>query len=233
MKLGTISNLKEGTPNDLYIAYEHGYDLTFGDQVINKATFGEATLIKAKASITTDNVHFIDPSTTEASLSNPATGEEGKVIVIGRYNGQRSILNRKSSHYLRGTSNADDLFLLANLNYISECTAAYLFNNNNKVTHEKVIFDNCKLEMTAGKDFIRSTSTNPIDNIQIVNCDIYTSNTADAKTHILANIGQNASASNIEIRNNVFWNPNPELAITSFYLVQATKTPKLAKVILD
>lgn len=231
MKLGTISNLKEGTPNDLYIAYEHGYDLTFGNQVINKATYGEAKLVTTKMSISTDDVHFIDPANKEATLTNPAAGEEGKVIIIGRYKDQRSTFSRTTSTYIRSTNKSDDLFLMANIDFNSTCSANYLFNNNNTdCMLENVIFDNCKLIMTTAKQFLQITSAKPIAHTQILNCD-FTVN--DGGAHTLIQLGANSVTDKIELVNNVFWNPTPEKATTAFQLITANKTAKLSNLILD
>ena len=231
MKLGTISNLKEGLPNDLYIAYEHGYDLTFGDQVINKATFGEAKLVTSKMSISTDDVHFIDPANKEASLTNPSSTElYGRVIIIGRYKGQRSVLSRNSSHYLRGSSKNDDLYIFANIDYVSTCSLNYLFRNEEKSALEKVVFDNCRFGMTSGKQFIQIGSANKIAHVQILNCD-FTVN--DGGAHTLIQLGASSETDKIEIRNNVFWNPKPENATTAFQLITANKTAKLSNLVLD
>lgn len=239
MKLGTLNNLKEGTPNDLYIAYQHGFDLTFGDQVINKATFGEANLVKSGSSITTDDVHFIDPVITDVTLSKPTSAEEyGRVIVIGRYKDQRSKLTRSAVYYFQATDNNDDLFLMANVEYISSFDTKYLFYTEaiSKI-QEKVIFDNCRLKSTAGgynkKDFIQIGSTAPISNIQIVNCDIEAA--GNSAVHNLIAIGSGASCSSLVLKNNIIWNPDYQTAKTTFQIAQLNKSTatKLTKLVLD
>lgn len=243
MKLGTIDNLKEETPNDLYVAYLHGYDLTFGDQVVNKATFGESILIKDKTqSITTDDVYFLDPSMTDAVLSNPSEGEYGRVIVIGRYNNQRSKLTRSGIYYFYSTESDNDLFLMANIEYewpeFSSQTAKYQFyTKNQSITQETVIFDNCRLTSAAGgyniKDYIQCSSKSQISNIQIVNCDIEAA--GNSNVHNLIALGGGADCSSLVLRNNVIWNPDYANTTTKFQVAQlknATNT-KLSKLVLD
>ncbi len=239
MKLGTLDNLKEGTPNDLFIAYQHGFDLTFGDQVINKATFGEANLVKSGSSIATDDVHFIDPVITDVTLSKPSSAEEyGRVVVIGRYKDQRSKLTRSAVYYFQATDNNDDLFLMANVEYISSFDTKYLFYTEaiSKV-QEKVIFDNCRLKSTAGgynvKDFIQIGSKAPTSNIQIVNCDIEAA--GNSAVHNLIAIGSSASCSSLVLKNNVIWNPDYQTTKTTFQIAQLNKNAatKLTKLVLD
>ena len=236
MKLGTLDNLKEGTPNDLFIAYQHGFDLTFGDQLINKATFGEANLVKTAGSrISTNDVYFIDPAISDVTLSNPASEEEyGRVVVIGRYKDQRSKLTRANVYYFHSTGNNDDLFLMANIDYEGTTTSKYLFYNKFTTPQEKVIFDNCKLKSTAGgagvKDYIQIGSAAPISNIQIVNCDIE----AAGDTHNLITLGKNVICNSIELKNNIFLNPDYENTKTIFQCITINKTgSKLSKLILD
>ena len=197
MKLGTLDNLKEGTPNDLYVAYQHGFDLTFGDQVINKATFGEANLVKTGETVSTSGVHFVD---SDAKFS----AKKAKIAVIGRYADKRSILKYSAICYVDGTEADDDLFLIANIDFQTDDKVnetSYLLTNGQKINFENVIFDNCRIDMK-NKYFIQISGNKNVDNVQIVNCDCKISNTSSPW---FAYCGAGTKL-NLVFKNNIIWN---------------------------
>ena len=226
MKLGTLKNFKSETPNDLYIAYLHGYDLTFGNVTINKTTHPEAILTSSdpntNTSITTDAVYFVEPSGGTVKLSNPADGEHGKVIVIGRYADQRSKVMRNAIYYIRSTAKSDDLLLLANIDYtdVAGITSYQFLNNNSDNTlQEDIIFYNCKLKIPNKTRIVEIGSNRPIGNIQFINCDCELVG-GDNENNLL-NVAQGMSTS-LVVKNNIFWNPG-ETAVTQFKFIINTK----------
>lgn len=204
MKLGTIDNLKEETPNDLYVAYLHGYDLTFGDQVVNKATFGEATLVQAGASIRTEGVHFVD---SEAVMSGPVKNGGPRVVVIGRYAERRSIVKYSVICYLNGTAADDDLFVMANVEYKLDGSAVtYQFHNEMGDNFETLILDNCYFELPAGKKFIQTNGSKEIEHISILNSEFKIEGGSEPW---LVYTGK-GDPLNLIFKNNIFWNSDDD-----------------------
>lgn len=225
MKLGTITNLKEGTPNDLYVAYLHGYDLTFGDQVVNKATFGEATLVQAGASISTEGVHFVD---SEAVMSGPVKKGGPRVVVIGRYAERRSIVKYSVICYLNGTAADDDLFILANIDYRLDGSAVgYQFHNELNDNFETLIFDNCRLSIPNAKKFIQTNGSKEIENIYVLNseCEV-----EGGKEPWLVYTGA-GDPLNLTVRNSIFWNSS-ETGISGFQLLYS-KGKNIGTLLID
>ncbi len=226
--MGEVVSVTESTEmgdisDDLYAAYQSGLDLTFGDQVINKATFGEANLIMAGGSIEQPGVHFID---SEAIMAGPANNGT-KIIIIGRYANKRSVVKYSKVCYVNGSADDNDLFVMANIDYQLDGTAqTYLFNNGNADNFETMILDNCRLEMPADKKFIQTNGSREIENIQIVNCDC---KIGGGKEPWLVYTGA-GDPLDLTLKNNVFWNAS-ETGMSAFQILYSKKD--IGKVVLD
>lgn len=176
MNLGTLPEMKSGLPNDLYIAYLHGQDIDIAGNIVNKTNYPSATLITADKTIT-DGLFFINNGIT-ATISNVS-----KCIAIGRMADTKSIAQRTDSYLKLNPTDNDDYFMLKNisLNLAHTATNVYLTALAKDGTFEKIVFDECKLEIPSGKTQIISAAKNRQINDCVFNsCDIKISNTANS-----------------------------------------------------
>lgn len=225
MKLGTITNLKEGTPNDLYIAYQHGFDLTYGGQVINKASFGEATLIMDGGLINKAGVSFID---SEAIMYGPVKNGGPRVVIIGRYAGRRSVVKYSTVCYLNGSTADDDLFVMANVEYqLAGSAVGYQFHNEIGDNFETLILDNCYFELPAGKKFIQTNGSKEIEHISILNSEFKIEGGSEPWL-VYTGAGDPLD---LILRNNMFWNSS-ETGATGFQLLY-TKGKNVGTLVID
>lgn len=169
MNLGSLPKMKAGLPNDLYIAYLHGQDIDIAGNTVNKTNYPSATLVTADNTIT-DGLFFINYNIT-ATITNVS-----KCIAIGRMANTKSKAERTDSYIqLIPTTDADDYFMLKNisLNLAHKGSQAYLATMSATGTFEKIIFDDCKLEIPSNKkQIIYAAQGKQINECVFNSCDI-------------------------------------------------------------
>lgn len=168
MNLGTLPAMKSGLPNDLYIAYLHGQDINIAGNIVNKTKYSDATLVTADKTIT-DGLFFINNNIT-ATITNVS-----KCIAIGRMANTKSKAERTDSYIQFKPTDADDYFMLKNisLNLAHEADKVYLTALAANGTFEKIVFDDCKLEIPSGKtQLISAAKDRQIDECVFNSCDI-------------------------------------------------------------
>ncbi len=197
--------------SQLYDLYDMGYDIKVGDIVIDKETFGEATLITSESAgkgIGKSGIYFVDSDVTATFNS----GITGKLVVIG--NGEsRATVSRSGVSYL-SSSEGDDLLLLKNIKY-TDCTDN-LFQLNTAYIFESVVFDDCMFDVSTDKNLLLySTSANTINEFRMTDCDVRMAGTVS-----LVRMGE-YKIDKIEFRNNVMY-ADEEMA--SFFAVYSSAT---------
>lgn len=211
LNLKTLPSLKNGLPNDLYIAYLHGLDIPIGNLTINKSDGRIVSLIKNNATVKDGGIVFVNPDAT-ANISNYSN-----LIIIGRFTGTPSKITKNEYVNIMGTTQTD-LFALKNID-LSDIgsSKAYLFALNKTDNFETVIFDNCKINLT--KTTLMQVNDKPISEIVIKNCDIKLNNSSS----YLINYGtNNKPLTSIEFSNNILY---AESDVTSTMIVRASGTP--------
>ena len=197
-------NLTDLTPYD---SYQMGFDLAVAGKTINKATYGDATLITKTQGIEKSGVYFVNSDAT----ANFNSGITGNLIVIGNNPGARSNVSRSGVSYLTA-SESDDALIMQNVKYV-ECTAN-VFQLNAGVPFETITFDNCLFSIPTGKFFLLSNSAaNTITDFTMVNCDVKMDGAVS-----LVKMGA-STINSITFENNVLYS---DTEMTSFLAVNST-----------
>ena len=197
-------NLSDITPYD---AYTLGLDIMVAGKAINKATYGDATLVTKTQGIDKSGVYFVNSDAT----ANFNSGITGNLIVIGNNTGARSNVSRSGVSYLTA-SDSEDALIMQNVKYV-ECTAN-VFQFNAGVPFETITFDNCLFSIATGKFFLLSNSAaNTITDFTMVNCDVK----MDGAVSLVKMGG--STINSITFENNVLYS---DTEMTSFHAVNST-----------
>lgn len=197
-------NLTDMTPYD---SYQMGFDLVVAGKVINKATYGEATLVTKTQGLEKSGVYFVNSGAT----ANFNSGITGNLIVIGNTPGVRTNVSRTGVSYLTA-SEGEDALIMQNVNYV-DCTAN-VFQLNAGYAFETIIFDNCLFNVVSGKFLILSNSAaNTITDFAMTNCDVK----MDGVVSLLKMGG--STINSITFENNVLY---ADAEMTSFFAVNST-----------
>jgi len=197
-------NLTDITPYD---SYSLGFDIMVAGKVINKETYGDATLVTTSQGLGKSGVYFVNSDAT-ASFNSGITG---KLIVIGNSSGVRSTVTRTGISYVTASDDNDEM-IMQNVKYV-DCTAN-VFQLNAAKPFETIIFDNCLFNVATGKFFVLSNSAaNTITDFTMVNCDVEMAGAVS-----LIKMG-GSTINSITLENNVFY---ADTEMTSFLAVNTT-----------
>ena len=205
--LGALDVEGKIAPLPFYDAYNLGFDLNVAGKVINKKTYGDATLITETKGLDKYGVYFVDSDAT----ANFNSGIAGNLIVIGNTPGVRSNVKRTDVSYLTASEGADAL-IMHNVKYV-DCTAN-VFQLNAATAFETILFDNCLFNVATGKSLILSNSAvNTITDLTITNCDVR----VDGAVNFVKMGG--STINSIAFENNVIY---ADTEMTSFLAVNST-----------
>lgn len=166
MNLGTLPAMKSGLPNDLYIAYLHGQDIDIAGNIVNKTNYPSATLVTADKTIQ-NGVFFVNPG-IKATIQNLTSS-----IIIGRMADTKSIATRTDGYIRLTPSDNEDYLLMKNISLNITSDKAYLAALAADGIFEKIVFDECKLEMPSEKtQFISASKNRQINKCVFNSCDI-------------------------------------------------------------
>ena len=186
---------KTGLPNDLYIAWQHGLDIDIADQKYNKATYGEATLVKSTSNISTNGVYFV-----ETGIAATVNKNLTSLIIAGRNSSERATV--AITKQLKPTMTEGTPFSMAFIN------ADMTYSNTNQVFNlasdiDRIAIDNCSI-YGVQHTMINGGENYKADIIAIRNSEIKVagSNKGAAYIYYTKNIADHTS---ITLENNVFF----------------------------
>lgn len=219
--LNTLQKKDFKPVTDLYALYNMGYDITLAGKVINKAMYGEATLITENTNLTTatTNVYFVDSA---AELTYNIGSNLSKLIIIGNDPEKKSRINASSQFRLVPTDE-NDIFVLYNMDIIGG--ASNLFTLNANGAYKYVGFINSNINMGTNKKpiYYMANADRIIDTFTMDGCNFVTS--GDTQYIIQLAKASTTEYPNIIFRNNIFYSTE-ENGHAEFYLVgNGTSTP--------
>lgn len=214
MNIGTPV-FKEGLPNDLYIAWQHGLDIDIAGEKFNKTTYGNATQIKKDNEKSVAGVYFVEPKITFTTKYQNVTEP---IIVIGRYANQRTGLKINGIQKLDGTK---AIVAYKNLNIT--------YDNNNQpfqsISDSRcIVMDNCNFNHIRNT-FITAT-TFSINTVGITNSEIKIDGTYKSAAYIFLSSKDNDKGnSSFTFKNNiVYFVPGETItAMTDFKCIEVKK----------
>ena len=226
MNIGTPV-FKEGLPNDLYIAWQHGLDIDIAGEKCNKITHaGKVVLINEKTTskeIRDNATYFIEPDLSTDVILNKSN--HNKLIICSRYNDTRVKLNNNARKLSWAPSDGEEYILVKNIEYInSDGYNDRLCTHNADGKFNVVAFDNCSFTLPAGKAFDFLNKGRSYNKMIITGCDFKLSSGTDS--YILGAAASDPTnkeiISNFIFTNNIVYSPEGDH--TGFYVYKCKYT---------
>ena len=152
---------------NMYDKYMDGLDITVGGKTINKATYGDATLIENSSenkTLSTKGVYFV-----KSDAENVAVQNAEQLIILSYDNNIATV--SKSGQFAVVSSKGDDYLIMQNIKYTTGLTSGNMLGGS-KVddAFETIILDKCKFEVPTDMNFMYAQL--PINEFVMVDCDI-------------------------------------------------------------
>ena len=200
--LNTLQKKDFKPATDLYTLYNMGYDVKVGDKVINKATYGEATLVSESMSLSSTGVYFVNSGVQNVSI--PAKIYDNDTYIIGNGSDRADV---KLSGTVQWKANT---LAFKNINLVDDYTGDLLKPN---AANGSILFENCALTTDSDKSQLIYSNTT-IVNMAFLNCDIKVA--ADAKEII--KMGTSGVITDLHLYNNIIYS-SVENGAASFKVV--------------
>lgn len=190
-----------------YELYNAGMDVKIGDLTINKATYGEATLINNESenkAIGSKGVYFVDGNAEGVTISGNA-----EQLVVLSLDDKTATVGRTAAKSLYINASAEnDYFILSNVKYVTDMTSGNMMAGGGAdEAIETIYFHKVKIEVPA--DMLMIYSTKAINNLAMVDCDVRLHKGTAEKNLIQSNKEQTYET--LVFKNNIFYSTDGDL----------------------
>lgn len=212
--------------------YEQGDGFYIGDELVSKETYPGGTLIENGGTIPVEKgeasgVYFIAGEANISISSILATTGDAPLVIVGDDpNNPPTVTFTGNNSYLRaGTQN----LLCKNVKFVRD--GSYLFHVNTSANVNKVIFDQCEMELNASFAYTNSTTTGKIEDFQFVNNKVRFDGAAKpVKANAnFVNLGTKVEVDKAEISNNIFYSKSKDTGAAGQFFTVAATTIKVEK----
>ena len=209
-------NLNDVTPYD---AYTLGLDIMVAGKAINKATYGDATLVTKAQGLNNNGVYFINSDVEGVTMNSGKS-----IVVIGNDPGKRSKVSRSGYSYIPATAD-EDYWVLSNIDFTITTGASYALRLNGGNVCEMIIMDNCSSNIPTYNSeltqYFYGDSNNKAKEIIIKDSEFLVE--ANGINNFL-NFAATQTVDAITFDNNVFYSADITAPATSFTLISAGNT---------
>ena len=203
--------------------YEQG-GFYIGNELVNSETYptlaNEGNLIEDGGTISNSGVHFIKGGVNISISSILAITGEHPLVIVGDDPNNPPTVTFTGSGYLRvDTQN----LLCKNVKFVRN--GAYLFHVHTSANVDKVIFDQCEMELSNSFAFSSVSSNEKIDDFQFSNNKVkFTGKTETLASGMnFVNFGTSMTITKANISNNIFYSKsNSTSARGQFFTVKET-----------
>lgn len=202
-----------------YEAYNIGFDIIVAGKAINKATYGNATLItdtSENKTINAGGVFFVNSNATNVSLGAGINNKS--IIIVGNTSDTRSTISRSGYIPLPSTTE-NDYWIISNVTLDITNNSGYTLRANTNNTLEFLSFENCHVNIPSGTQFIYVAGTDEIKNISINDSEFLV---GANNVNNFIKTDKNHTIDNIIIDNNVFYSASADAPANSFCLIAPT-----------
>lgn len=173
-------------------------------------------------------VYFIAGEANISISSILATTGDAPLVIVGDDpNNPPTVTFTGNNSYLRaGTQN----LLCKNVKFVRD--GSYLFHVNTSANVNKVIFDQCEMELNASFAYTNSTTTGKIEDFQFVNNKVRFDGAAKpVKANAnFVNLGTKVEVDKAEISNNIFYSKLKDTGAAGQFFTVAATTIKVEKI---
>lgn len=203
--------------------YEQG-GFYIGNELVNSETYptlaNEGSLIEDGGTISNSGVHFIKGGVNISISSILAITGEHPLVIVGDDPNNPPTVTFTGSGYLRvGTQN----LLCKNVKFVRN--GAYLFHVHTDANVDKVIFDQCEMELSNSFAFSSVSSNEKIDDFQFSNNKVKFTGTTEtlASGMNFVNFGTSMTITKANISNNIFYSKSDDTSARGqFFTVKET-----------
>lgn len=217
--IGKIRNLGQldKALNDVtpYDAYNLGLDIMVAGKAINKATYGDATLVTKAQGLNNNGVYFINSDVEGVTMNSGKS-----IVVIGNDPGKRSKVSRSGYSYIPATAD-EDYWILSNIDFNITSTSSYTLRLNGSNVCEMIIMNNCSSNVPSATQYIYGDANNKAEEIIIKDSEFLVE---AASTNNFLNFAATQTLNAITFDNNVFYSADITAPATSFTLISAGNT---------
>lgn len=204
--------LSDVTPYD---AYNLGLDIMVAGKAINKATYGDATLVTKAQGLNNNGVYFINSDVEGVTMNSGKS-----IVVIGNDPGKRSKVSRSGYSYIPATAD-EDYWILSNIDFNITSTSSYTLRLNGSNVCEMIIMNNCSSNVPSATQYIYGDANNKANEIIIKDSEFLVE---AASTNNFLNFAATQTLNAITFDNNVFYSADITAPATSFTLISAGNT---------
>lgn len=203
--------------------YEQG-GFYIGNELVNSETYptlaNEGNLIEDGGTISNSGVHFIKGGVNISISSILAITGEHPLVIVGDDPNNPPTVTFTGSGYLRvGTQS----LLCKNVKFVRN--GAYLFHVHTGANVDKVIFDQCEMELSNSFAFSSVSSNEKIDDFQFSNNKVKFTGTTEtlASGMNFVNFGTSMTITKANISNNIFYSKSDDTSARGqFFTVKET-----------
>ena len=195
-----------------YVKYNDGFDFTFGDLVVNKATSGDATYIcKDGSKISSDGVYFISSNVNTLELA--CLGTKKLFVSSDNATARVSVSQTRAIQPQNPASETDLSYIvlsgldIANGNNLNQFFLQQTADKGGFSKFGSIVVDNCKFNAVTQLFLTAIYHAMSIENLIIQNSDFILKNTTSDKPYVyIVNSNKECTIKNLVYHNNVFHN---------------------------
>ena len=200
-------------PQSAFEKYMAGEDITVGEITINKATYGDATLITNESDnkdIATDGVYFVDSKATDVTIN----GTANRIVILSADENiatiKRTATNDEGAYksfYINASEN-NDYMIFSNIKYVTLMTSGNVFGVGGTGDVETIYFHKCQIEVPADMNMLYGTKN--ILNFNMTDCDVKLHKGTAEKNLVQTNT--TSTYETLTFKNNIFYCTDGDLA---------------------
>lgn len=208
--------------------YEQG-GFYIGDELVNSETYptaNEGNLIEDGGTISNSGVHFIKGGANISISSILTTNGNYPLVIVGDDPNNPPTVTFSGGALLRAINKN---LLCKNVKLVRE--GSYLFHVNTNANVDKVIFDQCEMELNTSFAYTSSTTTGEIRDFQFVNNKVRFDGAAKPVKESVnfVSFGTKMKISNANISNNIFYSKSNDTGAAGQFFTVAETTIKVEK----
>lgn len=187
-------------PKNSFEKYMAGEDITIGELTINKAAYGDATLITNESeskNIATKGVYFVASDATDVTINGTAS----QIVVLSLDENVATIKRTENKSFYLNASAENDYLVFSNIKYETVMSSGNIFGIGGDGEVESIFFHKCKIEIPANMNMLYGSKN--IHNINMTDCDVKL-HKGDAVKNIIQTNTTNTYNS-VVFKNNIFY----------------------------
>ena len=186
-----------------YELYNAGMDVVIANVTINKATYGEATLITKDSenkNIAANGVYFVASDATDVTINGTAS----QLVVLSLDSAVATIKRTENKSFYVNATAENDYMIFSNIKYETVMTSGNVFGIGGNVEGaeiETILFNKCKIEVPADMNMLYGAKN--IANFNMTDCDVKLHVSTAAKNLVQTNTENTYKT--LVFKNNIFY----------------------------